>query len=126
MTRTSGSLVIALAGLVAAAQAGEPMDTVLKFGGPDYKCLSPSAPWVYQKGESWVQTFRSTGVASTDRLALTLHFTNSLGAGAKLDLDVHLNDKVIGSISIPQGTASPQTYRFSFPTLGGPDYTIKL
>lgn len=100
----------------------------LVFSEPDFVWHHPSGgatPYhIWVTGDYWEQTFQNTGLPSADQMDLTLLVNDA--ADVAVNLDVLLNSTVIGQTSIAPNSEGVHNLNFTFPSIGGPDYTIRL
>jgi hypothetical protein len=122
--------IVTVAVLLLAISAGSSQAVTLTFSEPDFDWSHPSfatANHIWETGNYWAQTFMGTGLASATDMALHLYIDdNVLNSGAVQDLNVLLNDTVVGAISIGVGVSGDLDYAFTFAPIAGDDYTVKL
>ena len=103
----------------------------LTFSEPDFEWYHPvglASPFhIWVTGDYWSQAFADTGLVLATEMSLHLYIDdNILSSGSTQNLDIILNDVVLGSIGITPGMSGPLNYNFSFSSIAGDDFTIKL
>src|SRR5207302_1628633 len=81
---------------------------------------------IWIAGDYWAQNFPATLLASANHLALTLTIDDNTFVTEQLQVNVLLNQTVIGSISLSPGLLGTQTYDFAFDPISGPDYRLEF
>src|SRR5581483_6426767 len=74
----------------------------------------------------WAQNFPATPLTSANHMTLTLTIDDNTFVSQQLDVNVRLNQTIVGSLSLPPGLLGPQTYDFSFDPVLGPDYRLEI
>ena len=106
--------------------------TNLFFSTPGfvYSSQGGGSPYhLWTAGDYWQQTFTSTGVPSTTSLSLNLLFfdNDSAASSEVLNFNVLLNTVTVGTFAInPSDVGSIHQYNYSFPTILGGNYDIKM
>lgn len=122
---------VAVAVLFMMVSAGSSHAVTLTFAEPDFDWFHPSGSatpnHIWVTGDYWAQSFADTGLASAASIGLHLYVNdNGLGAPASQNLNVLLNEIVVGGISIGSGISGDLDFNFVFPAITGDDYTVKL
>jgi hypothetical protein len=105
-------------------------DTLLTFGQPDFGWSHAGEGYVpyhiWLAGDYWAQNFPATPLPSANHVTLTLTIDDNTFSSQTLDVNVLLNDTVVGSASLSPGMFGTQTYDFSFDPIAGPDYRVEV
>jgi hypothetical protein len=105
-------------------------DTLLVFRQADFEWSHAGegyAPYhIWLAGDYWAQNFPATQLASTNHMTLTLAIDDNTFSSQQLDVNVLLNQTVIGSLTLGPGMLGTQTYDFSFDPIPGPDYRLEV
>ncbi len=105
-------------------------DTLLAFSPPDFEWSHAGEGYIpyhiWLADDYWAQNFPATPLASANHLALTLTIDDNTFVSEQLEMNVLLNQTVVGSLSLLPGLLGTQTYDFSFDPVPGPDYRLEL
>src|SRR5438552_2319138 len=82
-------------------------DTLLTFSQPEFEWSHAGEGYVpyhiWLAGDYWAQNFPATPLASANHMALTLFIDDNTFSSQQLDVNVLLNQTVVGSLSLPPG-----------------------
>jgi len=106
-------------------------DTLLAFSQPDFEWSHAAESWVtpyyiWVTGDYWAQNFPATPLTSANHMTLTLCIDDNTFSSQQLDVNVLLNQTVVGNLSLTAGMAGTQSYDFSFDPVAGPDYRLEI
>ena len=124
---TAGCLaIIVLLAMRSQAKA----DTRLAFSQPDFEWSHAGQGYVsyhiWLAGDYWAQSFPATQLASANHMTLTLTIDDNTFSSQQLEVNVLLNQTILGSLTLSPGMLGTQTYDFSFDPLPGPDYRFEV
>ena len=124
---TAGCLaIIVLLAMRSQAKA----DTRLAFSQPDFEWSHAGQGYVsyhiWLAGDYWAQSFPATQLASANHMTLTLTIDDNTFSSQQLEVNVLLNQTVLGSLTLSPGMLGTQTYDFSFEPIPGPDYRLEV
>lgn len=80
-------------------------------------------PWMWHLGD-WIEGTRQTALPSVTSMSATLKVENSITECGYYKLDVVLNERTVGTVTLPAVVDSIQ-FDLVFPRVSGPTYTIK-
>ncbi len=130
ITQLACTLVPALISLLV-MQEKVSADTLVAFGQPDFEWSHAAEGWVkpyhiWLADDYWAQTFPATLLPAANHLTLTLFVDDNTFSSQELEVNVLLNDTVIGSLVLSPGMLGVHTFDFSFDPIAGPDYRLEI
>src|SRR5438445_473442 len=106
-------------------------DTSLAFSQPDFEWSHAAEGWVkpyhiWLADDFWAQNFPATPLPSANHMTLTLYLDDNTFSSQQFDVNVLLNQTVVGSLSLTPGMLGTQAVDFSFDPVPGPDYRLEI
>jgi hypothetical protein len=106
-------------------------NTLLAFSQPDFEWSHAVEGWVkpyhiWIAGDYWAQNFPATPLVSVNHMTLTLTIDDNTFSSEQLEVNVLLNQTVVGSLRLSPGMLGTQTYDFYFDSIPGPDFRLEL
>jgi len=105
-------------------------DTLLAFSQADFEWSHAGEGYVayhiWLAGDYWAQNFPAPQLASANHMTLTLTIDDNTFSSQQLEVNVLLNQTVLGSFTLSPGMLGTQRYDFSFDAIPGPDYRLEV
>jgi len=126
---TKRIVLLAVLTMLAGTAFGGPV--TLYFGAPGFvwheSGSAGTANHIWTAGDYWEQTFSGTGLSSATTTTLNLFYDdNTLNTGNSLDMSVSINGTTVGTFVVNPGDTGLKSYGYSFSSILGPSYDIKM